>query len=288
MNTRNLALVSTMVVLGAVAIGCTAKADGDDGEGNLATNESMLVEDNEDVEEQDEEVEVGLEDPLSGAATTDPGTPAEGATDDELMAKIRTNPGRWYQPAGCITTTIAGNVATHVFKDCTGPSGLRTFNGTVTSTWTRGSGSVTVVHAATDFQINGATISGSRTLVYTKSGSTISRQRTGAWAGTTKKGKPFSHDAAFTATWDPSTKCVTRDGSASTSRANREFTRTVTGYKRCGIGNLGCPEAGTIVLSRTKGEFTASVTLEFLGGREYRVTGDRGRAFRGRMICRAG
>lgn len=287
MNKMNLALVSSMVVLGAVAMGCSSSAEGDGDEGNLASNESLLVADNDDVEAQDEEMETGVEEPLSGAATTDPGTPADGASDTALMDKVRTNPGRFFQPAGCITTTIAGNVATHVFKDCTGPAGLRTFNGTIVSTWTRTDSSITVVHAGTDFKINGATISGTRTVVYTKSGTTISRHRTGAWAGTTKNGKVFKHDANFTATWDPSTKCVTRDGTASTTVANREFSRSVTGYKRCGVGTLGCPDAGTFVLSRTKGENTASVTIEFLGGREYRVSGSNGRAFRGRLICRA-
>ncbi|MBS2015983.1 MAG: hypothetical protein JST00_24080 [Deltaproteobacteria bacterium] len=288
MNTRNLALVSTMVVLGAVATGCSSNNDDTSGEGNLASSESLLVADNDDVEEQDEDMEAGLEEPLSGAATTDPGTPAEGASDADLMDKVRTNPGRWYQPAGCITTTVAGNVATHVFKDCTGPAGLRTFNGTVVSTWTRGGGAITVVHEANDFKINGATISGKRTVVYTKSGSVVTRKRTGAWTGTTKNGKAFTHDASFTATWDPSTKCITRDGTASTSVANREFSRTVAGYKRCGVGTLGCPEAGTITLSRTKGDNTASVTVEFLGGREVRVTGSAGRSRVGRLICRAG
>ena len=70
-----------------------------------------------------------VEEPLSGADPSDPGTPADGADDDELLGKIKTNPGKWFKPAGCITTTLAANVATHLFNGCSGPYGLANFNG---------------------------------------------------------------------------------------------------------------------------------------------------------------
>ena len=285
MKLSNVALVSTMAVLGLVAVGCAAKTD-NSSDGNLGTDEAQLVADNADAEDADDTMESAVEEPLSGADPSDPGAPADGADDSELLAKIKTNPGKWFKPAGCITTTLAGNVATHLFNGCSGPRGLANFNGTVTSTYVRGNGSLTVTHEATGFKANGAAISGKRVVVYTRSGAVITRHRTGEWTGTTKNGKPFTHTADFTATWDSSTKCITRDGSAQTTVALRELSHSITGYKRCGIGELGCPESGTIVLSRTKASgISASVTIEFLGGRDYTVTGPKGGQVTRSLVC---
>jgi hypothetical protein len=283
MKLTNVALVSTMAVLGLVAVGCAAKTDSS---ANLGTNEALLVSDNTEAQEQDDALESGIEEPLSGADPTDPGSPADGADQATVLGKIKTNPGKWFQPAGCIVTSLVGNVATHTFKGCTGPYGLASFNGTVTSTYVFANGTLTVTHEATGFKANGAELSGKRVIVYSKSGSVITRHRTGAWTGTTKNGKPYTHDADFTATWEPSTKCITRDGSAQTSIAAREMSLTVTGYKRCGIGDLGCPESGKVVVERTKGTNTASVTIEFLGGTDYTVTGPKGGTVTRQLACK--
>lgn len=285
MNLANVALVSTMAVLGLVAGGCTAKTDSTGTDGNLGTSEQLLVADNSEVDDQDETMESAVEEPLSGAEPSDPGTPAEGTSDADLLAKVKANPGKWFKPAGCILTSVAGNVATHEFKGCSGPYGFANFTGTVTSTYVRGEGTLTVTHEATGFKANGASISGKRVVVYSKSGSVITRHRTGTWTGTTKNGKDFSHDADFTVTWDSAAKCITRDGSAQTAVASREFSRSISGYKRCGIGALGCPESGTIVLERTKGANTASVTIDFLGGRDFNVTGPKGHTASGKLVC---
>ena len=125
MKLANMALVSTMAVFGLVAVGCASKTDSGE---SLGTTESQLVEDGAEADDADESMESGIEEPLSGADPSDPGTPADGADDAALLGKIKTNPGKWFQPAGCITTTLAGNVATHVFKDCTGPYGFVNFN----------------------------------------------------------------------------------------------------------------------------------------------------------------
>lgn len=284
MKLANVALVSTMAVLGLAAVGCAAKAEGT-GE-TLGTNESQLVEDGTEASDADESMESGIEEPLSGADPTDPGTPADGADDAALLDKVRTNPGRWFQPAGCITTTLAGNVATHVFKDCTGPYGFVNFNGTVTTTFTRANGTLTITYEADGFKANGAAISGKRVVVYSRSGSVVTKHRTGSWSGTTKNGKAFSHEADFTVTWDSAAKCITRDGTAQTTVAAREHSRTVAGFKRCGIGNLGCPVSGKITLERTRGANSASVTIEFLGGRDFTITGPNGHSVTRQLVCK--
>jgi hypothetical protein len=285
MKLSNVSLVSMMAVLGLVAVGCAAKTDST-GDGTLGSDEAQLVADNSEVQDEDDTMEAGVEEPLSGADPADPGNPADGADDATLLAKIKTNPGKWFKPAGCITTTLAGNVATHLFNGCSGPYGLSNFTGTVTSTYVRGNGSLTITHEATGFKANGAAVSGKRVVVYTRNGTVITKHRTGDWTGTTKNGKAFDHTADFTATWDSSTKCITRDGSAQTTVAAREFSHSITGYKRCGIGALGCPESGTIVLERTKASgVSASVTIEFLGGRDYTITGPKGGKVTRALVC---
>lgn len=284
----NTKLLSMMAVLGLVTVGCSVKST-DDPEplGSLGSSESQLVADDTEAAETDDDLDVGIDEPLSGATPTDPGTPADEATDADLMAKVKTNPGLFFQPAGCITTTIAGNVATHVFTNCTGPYGMATFNGTVTSTYVREAGKLTVTHEANGFSINGATISGKRVVVYTRSGTTITKNRTGAWTGTTAKGNAISHEASFVTTYDVAAKCITRDGSAKTSVGGRSLERSIDGYERCGIGRLGCPNGGKIVLTRTKDGESLSLTIEFLGGRAYRVTRPNGTQVDRQLVCRA-
>ncbi len=288
MKLANLALVSA-TLLALVAVGCKNDDDADDTSSNdtLGTAESQLVEDDAEATDTDEDLESGVDEPLSGGTATDPGTPADGASDDEVLEKVRTNAGKFFQPAGCITSTRDGNKITHVFAGCKGPLGLRSFDGTIVSTYVRADGKLTITHEANGFKSNGATITGSRVIEYTRNGTVITRKRTGTWSGTTGKGKEISHTANFTATWDASTKCITRDGSAQTTIGGRELSRTVTGYKRCGIGSLGCPQSGTIVLTRTKGENTATLTLSFPGGATVNVTKPNGKQVTRPLACNA-
>lgn len=288
MKPANLALV-TALTLCLTSIGCVAKTDDPASlkDGSLGTSADELVSDNDEATEADSDLESGVDDPLSGSTPADPGTPASGASDADVMAKVKTNPGLFFRPAGCVTTTVAGNVATHAFADCTGPYGLAHFTGTVVSTFARAAGSLTITHEAQGFQINGATISGKRVVVYSVSGAVITKHRTGDWSGTTAKGKSIAHKADFTSTYDGAAKCVTRDGSATTSVGARELSLTVTGYKRCGIGNLGCPESGEIVLERTKAGATTKVIVDFIGNGQVRLTGPNGGQLTRRMICKA-
>jgi hypothetical protein len=197
---------------------------------------------------------------------------------------LKTNPGKFFKPAGCITTTVEGLTATHVFDNCTGPYGLATFNGTITSTWTKSPGKLQVVHSATDFKINGSTISGSATVSWSKNGTVYTKTRKASWTGKTGKGKDISRVVDYSATYDAGTKCVTRDGTATTTIGGRGLESSIQGYKRCGIGALGCPEGGKITLTAVKSG--ASLTIEFQGGRDVVVTRPNGRVVTFKILCR--
>src|SRR5262249_13844496 len=134
---------------------------------STGTTDEALVADDSEGADMDDDAESGMDEPLSGAPTTDPGSPAQGASDDELLEKVRTNAGLFFKPAGCLQSTRSGNKITHVFGDCSGPDGLVHFKGTVTSTYVRGDHSLTITHDASGFGLNGAEITGQRVIEYT-------------------------------------------------------------------------------------------------------------------------
>jgi hypothetical protein len=289
-------VVALSVLALAFAAGCSAKSkDTSSTDGSLGTNEDALSADNNDSQDAEDSAEDGIENGLSGASASDPGTPADGTTADAIDAKIKTNPGLYFQPAGCIVSTReAPGVWTHVFTNCTGPKGRITYNGTVKSTWTVSANQLEVKHEATNFEAKGprvtVTFSGSRDVTYTRSGTVITKHRVGSWSGTiTKnadpsKSAPWSHTADFTSTWDSASKCYTRDGEADNSIGGRTFGRKVTGFKVCG-GIFACPEGGELELDRKDG--SVKITVTFDGGQDVTITGPRGNSINVKLICDA-
>lgn len=287
MKLVNIAFAS-ITFLGLAAVGCSSSDDDASNTGDLATNESQLVTDDSDAANIDDDLESAVDEPLSGATTTNPGAPAEGKTAAEIIAIVKENAAKFFLPAGCLTSTQTGDSITHVFKECTGPYGLKTFTGTISSEYSvAGDGKITVKHAANGFTANGASISGERVVTYTQAGSVWTKTRDGQWTGKTPAGKDVSHDASFVTTYDSSTKCLTRDGSAQSTVGGRSFERTVDGYKRCGIGRFGCPESGELTLSATKSAETLTVKVTFEGGTKYSVTRPNGRVVQRRLVCSA-
>ena len=236
------ALLALATASFALQTGCAASVDDD---GDLSSSESALLADDQESAEAEEDVDVGLDQPLSGA---DPTAPGETPNAPDFIVNVRKNPGRFFTPAGCLTSTLdeANKTVTHVFDDCTGPHGLKTFNGTVVTTWRTENGSLIVRNSSEGFQINGKTISGYRELTFSRSGTIITRNRVGDWTGTTAKGDALKHDANFTVTYDTSTKCLTRNGTATRTRGTKQHTRTVVGYQVCGVEFRGCPKAGKV------------------------------------------
>lgn len=276
--------------------GCAStSSDTTGGATDISTSESALSTDNDSAQEAEdgaEEAEQGL----SGASPSDPGTPASASSVDDLDAKIKTNPGLFFKPAGCIVSTrLSPGVWNHVFTNCTGPAGKRTYNGTIQSKWTVGAGQLEVVHTATNFVIAGpnvtATVSGARTVTYTMAPPTITKKRVGTWTGTleknaTKQSEAWTHNANFTTTWDAATKCYTRDGEVDNTVGSDSFGRSVSGYKVCGSSIFVCPESGQIVLDRKDG--TVKITITFLGGGNYDIEGAKGKKVeRKLLLCSA-
>lgn len=265
------------VGLGLVA--CGAHRSGPDTDG-LDSESAALLSDSAEVDETEESLELGVEDTLSGAS---PASEVDVVADGDALAdKARTNAGLYFKPAGCIVSTRALNVVTHVFTNCTGPHGLVSYNGTVTSTWTKIANGAQVVHATTGFKINGATVDHGVTIQYTKASGIYTKTRKGSSTGTTAKGHAIKHSANYVTKFDANTRCITRDGSSNTSVGLREWSRSIAGFERCGVGLNGCPNSGTITIDTPRRD----VTLSFPGGAEVDITVD-GKKFRRALFCSA-
>jgi len=261
-----------------VVVGCAGKSGNPTSEG-LDAESAALVDDSAESDDTEADVEAGIEDPLSGASEA-----GEVNVSDPMVAATagKTNPGIFFKPAGCIVSTLSGAVVTHVFTNCTGPYGLTSFNGTITSTWSKIANGVSVKHETTGFKINGATIDHTVTIDYTKVGSVYTKTRHGSSSGTTAKGRAITHKADYVTTYDASTTCIKRDGASNTTIGGREFSRSIKDYERCGVGLGGCPKDGTFTLTRAK----LSLTLDFPGGAKVDIT-INGKKYERPLLCRA-
>lgn len=274
---------TSLFLLPALALGLVVgcgQAGPDTTEG-LDSEASALVSDNGELDMTEEGVELGIEEALSGGQSSEPAAPVDSAmTAEDFAEKARLNPGVFFKPAGCIVSTRAANVVTHVFTDCTGPYGLRSLNGTVTSTWTKLATGPQVVHATKGFKIDGATIDHTVTIQYSRAGGVITRTRKGNLTGTTAKGNAIKHSADYVVTFDTGSRCITRNGSSASSIGAREWSRSIKGYERCGIGLGGCPNSGAVTLDSPKRD----VSLSFPGGAFVDITVD-GKKLRRPLLC---
>lgn len=325
MNLSKIALVPALL-LTFVTVGCASSseapsnagsgstpANGSTADGNvsLGTDAEQLVSDDTESADTDDTLEAGLDDALSGSDPSDPGTPADASSDDDLISAVTANAPKHFLDK-CLTSTRQGDKVQHIFKACRTPWSLKTFEGTIMSTYVRDGNKLTITHEYNGFLADGATISGERVIEYTREltpgsapsptpstgaasptpstganvpvsstgggsatggGVIILKHRTGTFTGQTKKGHDLSHTANFSSTYTAATKCTTREGSAQTTLGGRLFERVLTDYERCGVGEGGCPSAGgKLQLSRTNANGTATVSIAFLGGDQMAVT----------------
>ena len=211
-------------------------------------------------------------------------------TNDQLLS---VNPGKFYRPAGCITSTrTAPGQWVHVLNNCSGPSGRFTFSGTVHSTWTFGNGVLNVEYEATNFAITGelatARLSVHQKVSYSLDNGKIARHRISDLSGTIaaksdpSKWLPFTRHNDCILVWNRNDKSVTRDGRAISTIGNRSFERKLTGYVASGSLDA-CPTAGELVISSADG--SRQLTLDLLGGGQARITGSRGNSIIRQISC---
>jgi hypothetical protein len=185
-----------------------------------------------------------------------------------------------FTPDGCVTSMRALNVVTFDFKDCTYKLGYGHVSGRLEATYVRDTtGAVTIAvktigPAFTLETFNKRlepititiTITGTATVQF--AGGTKRVSWVGQSSGTGPLGtmnQESSYDTSVAAS------CLDVDGVTKTQfPGGRGVETSIVGYRRCGP-KTACPLAGkvtsTALLDKTK-----TITIEFLGGRNVRVT----------------
>jgi hypothetical protein len=183
----------------------------------------------------------------------------------------RSNPGFWFSPAGCETTTVDNSAqkATYVFNGCSGPLGLVEVSGTIDLSWQLSGDQLTLDFSASGFKINRSTIdSWQATAVVTASGD----QRTMTWSaqlsGTTGRGRHFTRTNQKTLSWSVGVACLSVSGQSTGDILGRTLQTTFVSWKRCADS---CPEAGSEINVKdiTNGD---DIDIKYLGGPDADLT----------------
>ena len=175
------------------------------------------------------------------------------------------NPGFYFIPAGCETTTVdtTAQKATYVFNGCTGPLGLVELTGTVNVSWTLAGNQLTLDYSSTGFRINRATIdSWTATAVVTASG----QQRSMTWdanlAGTTGRGRAFTRTNHKVLQWTVGVPCLAVSGQSTGDILKAHLQTTITSWQRCADS---CPQAGSEINVKNLDDGD-DVDIKYLGG----------------------
>lgn len=189
----------------------------------------------------------------------------------QLENVTTSNPGFYFLPAGCETTTVdtASQKATYVFSGCTGPLGLVELNGTVNVSWTVSGNQLTLDYAATGFHVNRATIdSWTATAVVTSSG----QQRSMTWdamlSGTTGRGRSFSRTNHKVLSWTVGVACLSVSGQSTGNVLKADLQTTITSWSRCADA---CPQAGSEINVKNLGNGD-DIDIKYLGGPDADLT----------------
>jgi len=190
--------------------------------------------------------------------------------------------GTFFKPAGCVTATANGTTVAYEFKSCTGPLGLVAVNGKLTASFSLVSNGVEIDVQSETLTLGKTPVEQSAKVTVTFDGTVRKVTWDGGYKGTTNRNKlPIEHTANYTTEFDTATGCVKWNGSGSTTIAERGLTVNVTGYERCG-SLWYCPKSGTI--SATGKQSGLSITLDYLGGGQARITGPNGNSWDYKML----
>ena len=190
--------------------------------------------------------------------------PTSGITGAAIAADIAAGWSTQFQPAGCATSTAAGNVVTLTTNACTGPYGLVAVTGTMLFTITPALKGYTVHATTTGLQVNHAKLDIDSTFAYADNGTTKSVTAQVGGSATGPRGHVISRTGSYTATW--TSTCIALDGMWSTTFAGITYQTTVDGYSQC---KGACPAAGGSI---SWSGASRSVTIEFDGSSTADVT----------------
>lgn len=188
-----------------------------------------------------------------------------------------------FQPKECVASMRAANVVTFTFTNCTYTLGYGQVNGTIEATYAPGPAPNTVVIDVKTIgpaftletfnkRLEPITVTITiKTSVNVEFAAGVKRVTwTGDYTGTNGMGT-MTHNASYTTSLSGSPTCLEVDGGSTTQfPGGRGVTTNIVGYRRCGP-KTACPSAGKVT-STALIDKTRTITIEFLGGRNVRVT----------------
>jgi hypothetical protein len=168
---------------------------------------------------------------------------------------------------------------------CTGRFGNRDVSGTEIVHFTMGTAGV--IHAdfhSENLTVNGKPASHTATADITVSGTTRTIAWQGAWERVNDKELTVTHTSDLTIVVDTSTRCRTRNGTATTHVGPREISTEITNLQVCrdASGTPGCPTGEVVHTNKANGK---TVAVSFDGTNQAEVTTPKGLTFEKALVC---
>ena len=272
MKTLTGSLIALVACLGAVTVGCGSKAT-DTGSTSADASENA------------DSAEVGAS--SSQTSRFDEMLYAPVAGQDPEAAAGSVVAAQWW-PAGCASRARDAtnkSVVKVTLNDCSGPFGLAHHTGEITVTFSKNAdGSLHAQAAGSNMTVNGKAVTYSADADITVNGATRTVKFNGAWTRESAKGETISHTRTGTSVIDTSTKCRDTNGSSVTKVGAREVDSAMKDYKTCrkADGSDACPTGEIIHSHKLSGK---SITVEFDGSAQAKVTGPKGNSIELPLVC---
>ncbi len=162
-------------------------------------------------------------------------------TGEEAALAAADGASRFWQPSGCLTTSVDGRTATYTLDDCSGPYGLLHVTGVVVVTYTIQGEGIGYESRSEGLDINGATVDINGQGVYNRVGTHHEIVGSINGSGVGPRGNEFTRQGNRTISWDSETRCFALDGVWMTDVEGSRWTTTVEDYEKCADA---CPDAG--------------------------------------------
>lgn len=240
-----------------------------------------VVDDAADAQDADESVSATTMESALTAELSDQSSLSASATGAELATAAATRVGSHLSPEGCVTTVVLGATVTYTMNDCSGPYGLVHVTGTLTAVYSRASsGAVHVVITSSAIKVNQWTIELDATVDASQTGSVKKTEVACNSSGIGPRHMSVARQGDYTVTYDPTTECITLDGTWTTRAGLRTASTGASGYVRC---KGHCPAAGgTITHTRVGGTV---ITLSYDGSTTAAWRTSKGRSGTVSLTC---
>jgi hypothetical protein len=210
------------------------------------------------------------------------------STSDPTIAA--SDAARQWWPAGCATRQrdATNPAVVHIHLDnCTGPFGLMHHTGDITVVFSKGAnGDLHAEATSANMTVNGhaASYSASADISIDLTAKTVDVASNSAWTRDTAAGVTVSHTRQGTTVIDLVKRCRDTNGTAVTLVGSREIDSTLKDYTVCrkADGVDGCPTGEVTHTAKASGR---TVTIDFDGSAEAKVTGPKGNSIEVPLVC---